>query len=61
MTRKQALAVITAGVAEEGKMTARLIGVYCENRISLAAMQEAADRGLAIFQKRQQGKTDFEK
>lgn len=47
MTREQALAVIRVDVAVNGKLTRVGLRVFCENRVSYAAMQEVTAQGLA--------------
>jgi hypothetical protein len=43
--RRQLLALITAIVAEEGRTTERTMRLYCENRISRAAYDNAVQAG----------------
>ena len=51
MTRKQALAVIVADVAQHGEAGRTAIRVYVENRISRKSFNEAIRTGLAIYKK----------
>ena len=51
MTRKQALAVIVADVAQHGEATKTAIRVYVENRLSRKAFNEAIKIGLNIYRK----------
>jgi hypothetical protein len=44
--REQVLTLIRAEVAQEGKVTARAIRLYVENRVSRAAFNQAIDEGM---------------
>lgn len=62
MTRKQALAVVTAAIAEdtdEGRKLATR--VFIENRISRAAYEGAVAIGHAVAAKRARGVSDYSK
>ncbi len=50
--RQQLLNIIRVEVAENGKITETAIRIHVENRcISRTAMMEAAQQGMAIYQK----------
>jgi hypothetical protein len=52
--RKDALTIIRAEVAEEGRMTQRAMRAYVENRVSRKSFDDACRQGMAIWTRRQQ-------
>jgi hypothetical protein len=49
MRRKQALALIRAEIAREGKVTAYALRLYIENRISPKVFRATADEAMKIY------------
>ena len=56
--RATALALITAYVAEDGKIEQRALRIYVENRISFPVFQAAADIGLRYYRKTHSDRRD---
>lgn len=54
MKRKDALTIVRAEIAENGRATQRAIRAYVENRVSRKSFDEACRQGMAIWTRRQQ-------